>query len=71
MQDVPGSLRLTDLAFDERNRLWIIGPEGQLMLLSGSKWVNFGFVGCWKVKDLTFKVLKTASPPSPAASKAE
>lgn len=56
---------MTDLAFDERNRLWTIGPEGQLMLLSGSKWVNFGFVGCWKLTDLTFKVHKQPPPTSP------
>lgn len=67
VKDVPGSVRMTDLAFDERNRLWIIGPEGQLMLLSGSKWVNFGFVGCWKIKDLSFKVPKPSRSPPPAA----
>ncbi|XP_026194230.1 collagen alpha-1(III) chain [Cyclospora cayetanensis] len=69
VKDIPGALRLTDLTFDERNRLWIIGPEGQLMVLSGSKWVNFGFVGCWKMKDLSFKVPKSANakPSSPVA----
>lgn len=55
LQDVPGGVRIAAMAFDAKNKLWVAGPEGQLLVLSGAKWINYGFVACWKVRDLAFK----------------
>ncbi|CDJ44049.1 hypothetical protein, conserved, partial [Eimeria tenella] len=74
IKEIPGALRPVDFAFDTRNRLWVLGAEGNLLLLSGSKWINFGFVGCLKLKDISFKAAAAAAAAaqqSPKAAEAE
>eukprot|EP01068_Selenidium_serpulae_P001117 Selendium_serpulae@DN1199_c0_g1_i2.p1 len=54
-KEIPQTVRPYAFDFDNENKLWVVGGNGELARLAGSKWVNFGHVSCWKMMDLSFR----------------
>jgi len=55
LMDMPPAVHPTTIAFDNRNNLWCVGTHGELAQLSGSRWINFGYLSMWKLVDLSFR----------------
>eukprot|EP00918_Siedleckia_nematoides_P026545 GHVU01057319.1.p1 GENE.GHVU01057319.1~~GHVU01057319.1.p1 ORF type:complete len:121 (-),score=9.73 GHVU01057319.1:112-474(-) len=66
-ETMPGTVRPRAICFDAFNRFWVVGSNKELLLMQGGQWVNYGYVGCWKFADVSFKYC--ASGPNGGSSR--
>jgi len=53
--ELPPSVQPVAIAFDNRNNLWCVGSQKELAQLSGTRWINFGYLATWKLNDISFR----------------